>query len=665
MSRLRVLDESAAPKIRPSRMSRRRAAVLLLVHVLVGLHIVHWLATGQTFTPLEPSEASAFSRAGVVNVGLIFFVVMAASTALFGRFFCGWGCHLVALQDLSRWLLEKTGRKPKVLRSRVLIWVPVVAFVSMFVWPAVERFMHTGTLAITTTDFVTEHFWATFPGLVVGGLTFVVCGFVAVYLLGAKGFCTHACPYGALFSAADRIAPLRIKVNDRCEGCGHCTAVCTSNVRVHEEVRVYGQVVDPGCMKCMDCVSTCPKGALSYGPAPIALVAKRAVRAPGREGPPRDSPRGLPWSEELVLGLAFVVALLTVRGLYGVVPFLMALGAAGCLAFIALLGFQLVGRQHVSFKSFRLKRLGRLLPAGRVAVVLLAGLLALWGHSAWVRMLQWQADRSFFALTPVLADAVRFDELRSVEPDSASGAAIERALGRFETLDSWALIEVAGQDAKVGWLRLVQGDYERARLHAGSAVERGEMVVPALRVLARASLEEGDFDRAADLLARVVERSGRDLRPTLDLALVLARAGRNAAATSLLRAAKNGVGRSSPDVAYNLGLLAAQRGDVTAAVAELEAAVALDPGHRAARETLAGVLASQGDFVAAEGHFREALLMAPEDLETRFLLARVLHAQGRLREAIAELEDVLRAEPAAATVGQLLQNWRGELDSQR
>ena len=40
--------------------------------------------------------------------------------------------------------------------------------------------------------------------------------------------------------------------------------VCTSNVRVHEEIREYGGVVDPGCMKCLDCVSVCPNDALSY-----------------------------------------------------------------------------------------------------------------------------------------------------------------------------------------------------------------------------------------------------------------------------------------------------------------------------------------------------------------------------------------------------------------
>ena len=30
-------------------------------------------------------------------------------------------------------------------------------------------------------------------------------------------------------------------MTDACEHCGHCTVVCTSNVRVHEEVRDFGE----------------------------------------------------------------------------------------------------------------------------------------------------------------------------------------------------------------------------------------------------------------------------------------------------------------------------------------------------------------------------------------------------------------------------------------
>ena len=84
---------------------------------------------------------------------------------------------------------------------------------------------------------------------------------------------------------------MRIRVTDACAGCGHCTAVCTSNVRVHEEVRDYGMVVDSGCMKCLDCVSVCPNDALYYG-AGRCRCRQAARRRPEDEALPASLGRG-------------------------------------------------------------------------------------------------------------------------------------------------------------------------------------------------------------------------------------------------------------------------------------------------------------------------------------------------------------------------------------
>src|SRR5215471_5535464 len=101
------------PVIRKSKAGRRRAIVLLLVYVVMVLHYAHWKSTGRTLSPVEPSESMRFSQSGVVNAGLLFFALSIGSTLLFGRWFCGWGCHVVALQDGSRWLLSKIGIRPR------------------------------------------------------------------------------------------------------------------------------------------------------------------------------------------------------------------------------------------------------------------------------------------------------------------------------------------------------------------------------------------------------------------------------------------------------------------------------------------------------------------------------------------------------------------------
>ena len=78
---------------RRSRVGWWRAGVLLLVHLLIAVHIAHWLSTGSSLSPLEPSESIEFSTRGIVNAGLIFFVLTIGSTLVFGRWFCGWACH--------------------------------------------------------------------------------------------------------------------------------------------------------------------------------------------------------------------------------------------------------------------------------------------------------------------------------------------------------------------------------------------------------------------------------------------------------------------------------------------------------------------------------------------------------------------------------------------
>src|SRR5439155_1233311 len=134
-------------------------------------------------------------------------------------------------------------------------------------------------------EFMTSELWKTFAPWYVAVPFFLVCGFAIVYLLGSKAYCTYGCPYGGFFGPADLVAPGKIVVNDDCNHCGHCTAVCTSNVRVHEEVRDFGKVVDPGCMKCMDCISVCPNDALYFGFAkPPALGGRRAWKLGARGG---------------------------------------------------------------------------------------------------------------------------------------------------------------------------------------------------------------------------------------------------------------------------------------------------------------------------------------------------------------------------------------------
>ena len=135
--------------IRKSKTSRWRAAALITLNLFMIAHIIQWRIMGKTVSPIEPSETMYTLQKGFVNAGFIFFTLAILATLIFGRFVCGWGCHILALQDLCGWLLKKMGLHPKPFRSRLLVYVPLIAALYMFVWPVVYRLF---TATAGTTD---------------------------------------------------------------------------------------------------------------------------------------------------------------------------------------------------------------------------------------------------------------------------------------------------------------------------------------------------------------------------------------------------------------------------------------------------------------------------------------------------------------------------------
>ena len=372
-----TVETAASKHIRPSTYSRWRAATLALVYVLMAAHFVHWKVSGKTLAPLEVHEVMYTLELGVITAGFLLMAAAFISAAIFGRFFCSWGCHLLAIEDLSAWILKKLRIRPRPVRSRFLLLVPIGAMFYMIVWPQVARLIvHLWPSTVTVlgsrpefqlrvisdaegwASFVTTDFWRNLPGPWIGLATLLICGFAVIYVLGSRSFCTYACPYGVIFGFLDRFAPGRLVLRGDCTGCGHCTAVCSTGLRVHEEVARFGKVVSPGCLKDLDCVSACPTEGLRFGwtrPAWFSSWSRRGRR------PIRYS---FSLGEEIAMALVVVASLLIFRGLYARVPFLMTLGIGVALAGFSILVWRLATRSDLHVHRFALKRSGRLTRTG-------------------------------------------------------------------------------------------------------------------------------------------------------------------------------------------------------------------------------------------------------------------------------------------------------------
>jgi polyferredoxin/tetratricopeptide (TPR) repeat protein len=606
----------------------------------MAAHIGQWLLQGVTISPIEPSEGMELAKHSVINTGLVFFVAAIALTAVFGRFFCGWGCHLVALQDLSRWLLLKAGFRPRPLRSRVLGMVPMAAFVYMFLWPAIFKAATGAPFEPLSVSLTTADFWATFPGLAVAVATFAVCGFAIVYVLGSKGYCATACPYGAAFGAADRLAPVRVRATDACEQCGTCTSVCTSNVRVHREVKDHGMVVDPGCMKCLDCVASCPNGALYVGFGTPAMG--RASRHGG----------GVKITEELLAGVVFIVAFVVFRGLYGLVPFLFALGLAAVTAGLVVLSTRALTRDDARFGSVRLRAAGRLRPAGALLLAATAVVIGIVAHGAVLRVMERRSLAAFEATAEIRRTALRL----GVEPEAPSVSdrrLLERAARAGELARRWSPVEAPGSELRRAWLSYLDGRFDEAGGLVDRAIGKRPTDPEGHLLAARMLAMQGRWDAAAKAYAVVEELDPADPAGALGRGVALGRLGRVEEALAVFEGGLAGH-PGSVDLRYNAGLSLALLGRVDAAVEHFEDVLAADPNHLPARENLAGLLAAAGRFRQAVPVFEEAVRRSPDDPELRVMAARAcLGASDRGRAAV-HIEAAIRIDPAYQGARQLL-----------
>lgn len=499
--KLPVLSNSPVNKqeIRGSGASRWRAVALIALQLLMVAHIIQWRISGTTVSPIEPSESMFTLQTGAVNAGFIFFTLAILATLIFGRFVCGWGCHILALQDFCGWLLKKMGLRPRPFRSRLLIFVPLIVALYMFVWPTVGRIMAKPAseplFPQFTNHLITTEFWATFPPVWVAIPFLFVCGFLTVYFLGQKGFCTYACPYGGFFGLADKVAPGKIRVTDACNECGHCTATCTSNVLVHAEVKEYGMVVDSGCMKCMDCVSVCPNDALYFGFGKPSIAVKKTI----------SKNYSLSWPEEVFAATAFVASFFAVWDVYQLVPMLMALGIACVTTFLALRTLRLITAADVSFYRWNLKSSGTVKKAGLAFAALASIWIGLNIHSGWVRYHERAGAIAFqnLQIPDELALAQADPQQWLSQTDRAN-----IALGQKHFHDAVDLGLFVNKEAisKFAWIEFLSGNTDHA-----------------LSLLDKASVHQHGEARALSLYYRgaILNRLGRydEALKNLDLAL--------------------------------------------------------------------------------------------------------------------------------------------------
>lgn len=604
---LPVLTNSAAQKdsVRNSRVSRWRAVALIALTLLMVAHVIQWYLMGRTISPIEPSESMYTLQRGAINAGFIFFSLAILATLIFGRFVCGWGCHILALQDFCAWILKKLGLKPKAFRSRLLVFVPLIVALYMFVYPTIFRYFtkpqNEPLIPQFTNHLVTDNFWETFPSVAVAIPFLFVCGFMTVYFLGQKGFCTYACPYGGFFRLADKLSPGKIRVTDDCNQCGHCTAVCTSNVLVHAEVKQYGMVVDQDCMKCMDCVSVCPNDALYFGFGKPAIAVTKSIK----------KNYSLTWTEEIAGAVIFLASFLAVWDVYQLVPMLMALGIATVTTFVALRTWKLVRVKDLSFYRFNLKSSGIIQNAGWAFLSFALVWVGLNAHSGWINYHESAGRRAFESIK--IPDELALARTNPARWLSASdNENVAKGEKHFQTAINSGLFVNIYVLPKLAWIEYLSGNTEQAVELLGKAAEHQEGQSKALSFYYRGAILNrlGRYEQALASLEQSLAE-----RPDLVAAFEekgesLWKLGKREEAVSAWRDA---VGRNA-----NLVL---------------------------ANNMLAGAAALQGQSEAADDYEKQADRFTPEDPLFHWMVGLRLENVGMKTLAEKHFERAIRLNP--------------------
>ena len=434
-----------------SRPARWRIASLLLVHVLIAAHIIHWRLAGTTLSSIQLSDAGRFVAEGVVTAALILFASLLLITAVFGRFFCAWGCHMLAAQELCRFLLRRIGIRPLPIRSRLLRLVPLYAAFYIFFQPAVERWWRGDRPPDPTLMLATNHLWATLPGPAEAA-AILLCGLLLVYFLGSLSVCKYVCPYGALLALADGVAPGRIRLTGDCDGCARCTAACTTGVLVHKEVQQLGMVANAGCMRCFECVAACPQNVLAY------RFGRPTLHAYSRAGLRRFS---FSLAEEALMLAMVIVSFLSLHELYDILPFVLALAMSVLVGYLGVVAVRLARQPFLALRGVPLKRGGRLSAAGRLCAVGLVCVFVIVVHCGAIQFHQWRANATLGTLAFPRVRPTYSPAERQRARDAATDLGFCQRYGLVETVD-WNM--------KLAWAGRVFADSRLVETHLRRAI---------------------------------------------------------------------------------------------------------------------------------------------------------------------------------------------------
>jgi ferredoxin len=237
---------------------RYKATRMFRPFFLVASVVVLGFYRGACPCPIAGLEETVlfFSAQGIHPIRALWFLALIPITYFLGRVWCGWVCHLGALQELlhfpAKFNFLASAKAQKIMRS--IRWV---VFLALVVQLLITKTIHWDQI---------DPFKAAYNLMASSWVSWVLLGIIlltSVFMY--RPFCKTVCPVGLVLGWISKIpgtAALRTK--KECIGCKLCSTACKMHALTYNNkvITLYKQ----DCLACGECLEACKMKALKLGP---------------------------------------------------------------------------------------------------------------------------------------------------------------------------------------------------------------------------------------------------------------------------------------------------------------------------------------------------------------------------------------------------------------
>jgi polyferredoxin len=193
------------------------------------------------------------SGAEVQWIHLLWFLALIPITYIFGRVFCGWICHLGAIQEL----LYRPGRLRILTSKSAIRYMKISQYVLFFgliiqllvqqkiFWCTIDPFLSIFQLMLARKYEILS--------------VFLIALILISSVLSFRPFCRAACPIGLVLGWIEKIPGASVVgiTNKSCVSCINCSNACKTNAILRENKQIL--VDNAECIMCGDCLDSCNK----------------------------------------------------------------------------------------------------------------------------------------------------------------------------------------------------------------------------------------------------------------------------------------------------------------------------------------------------------------------------------------------------------------------